>query len=97
MLEHIKFDNFDVQFLGTQHISNIWFSTVDINESDVELSLNDGELSCVIHNMGGRLSAHSAKDGFLFIKGEEFDLDMNVKKGGLEMTLIFGLDKQYVN
>lgn len=47
--------------------------------------------------MGGRLSAHSAKDGFLFIKGEEYDLDLNVQKGGLEMTLEFGLDKQYVN
>jgi len=49
-----------------------------------------------LNNMGGRLTGHSLKNGAFYTQ-ERFDFDINVKKGGSNLHLVFEADKQYVN
>lgn len=50
-----------------------------------------------LHNMGGRITAHSFKAG-LFHLNEEYDFELTVAKGGVpRLRLDFMMDKQYIN
>ena len=46
--------------------------------------------------MGGTLSGHSLKIGLLNMR-EEYDFNLVMQKGAMDLTMEFVMDKMYVN
>jgi hypothetical protein len=75
MMTTIKLDDFSIEMLGTQQLSNIYFQGVQIEDQDVDISIHGERVKVMVHRMGGRITGHSWKK-VLF--GEEtFDFDVN--------------------
>jgi len=85
MFKEVHIDDFNIQMLGTEKLSNMKFEGVEINEDDIEIKIVDRWLEVNIKNMGGKITGHSWKK-VLF--GEEvFDFDINCRKGGIMLHL----------
>mgnify|MGYP000135231884 CR=1 FL=1 len=95
ILTRVHLDDVSVQILGTEQLSNIWFEASEIDEDDVDLSIDGDSICADIHQLGGRISGHSWKK-VLF--GEEvFDFDVDIRKGGISLTLWFQIQTKEIN
>ena len=94
MLSDAKIDDFDINFLGVAHISNMHFHSLDISEDDVDISIDQTHVHVHVKQMGGRLTGHSYKK---VLAVEEYDFDINIKKGGARLQLDFEIAHRHIN
>jgi hypothetical protein len=83
MFQDLRLNDFDVEFIGTQKISNARFNTVQMNPDDVNIYVRGDHIFLDILKMGGKLSCHSWKK--VLWTESAFDLEVSVNDHGSRM------------
>ena len=60
-LKTLKLDDMTINILGDENFTNMYFTAVDIEEQDVDITIQKDRIRVAVHRAGGRITGHSRK------------------------------------